>query len=246
MASLDSLNVRKALQTYKVVQRADDASIAIRVRYIGAAGTPSIVVTTATKIAMTDATATVDYAWTTYTNMGLLADALNASGLWEAKILDALRSDVTLNSFKSNTTVTPGTDENGVVVWDLVHDNNIESASNFFATVTLSPYLNFDAPDGHRVHIQELDYCQNVSAAEAGAVRVYKRKDAKTNGDEVLIWSNVSVDSTGGTTVTSHTFASGNGMISGGDNEELIFRVQDATSITDADGNLVRIVGILE
>lgn len=243
MASKDSLEVRSLLKKGKVYQRKDDESICIRVRYIGTAGTPSVVVTTATKIAMTDATATVDYAWASYATMGALADALNASGLWEAKLLDCLRSDVTLNSFKSNTTVTPTTDDNGVVVWDLVHDNNIESDSNFFATVTLSPYYNFDAPNGHRVHVRQIDYCQNVSGAEAGAVRIYKRLK---NGNETLIYSQVSVDSTGGTTVTSTSWANGLGYFTLGENEEAIFRVQDATSITDADGNLVRIIGELE
>jgi len=243
MASLDSVNIRKALTSGVVRQRADDASKALRIRYIGAAGTASINVTVATQVAMIDATASVAYTWANYATMGALADAINASGLWEVKLLDCLRGDVTLNSFKTGGVITSGTDENGVVVWDLVHDNNITSNSSFFATVCLSPFYNFDSPKGHRVHVRQLDYCQNVSAAEAGAVRLYKRKDEDS---EILIWSNVSVDSTGGTTVTSHTFASGEGYISGGDNEEFIFRVQDATSITDADGNLVRIVGFIE
>lgn len=244
MASLNSVQLRKNLASGKVVQRVDDTSIAIRVRHLGTGASPSVVMTTATKVAMTQAAATVDYAWTDYATMGALAAALNASGLWEAKLLDCLGTDVTLNSFKSNTTIAPSTDENGVVVWDFLHDNTVQTNSSEVATVCLSPYFNFDAPDGHRVHIQELAYCQDVSAAEAGAVRVYER-DAKS-GTEVLLWKNISVDSTGGTTVTTHTFASGEGMISSGENRELIFRVQDTTSISSAAGNLVRITGLLE
>jgi len=246
MASLNSVQIRKALASGKVVQRADDASISIRVRYIGTAGTPSVILTTASKIAMTDATATVDYAWASYATMGALADALNASGLWEAKLLDCLRADITTSRFKSNTTVTAGTDENYVTVWVLLVDNTVLTSPGHFmvASVCLSPYFNFDAPDGHRVHIQQLDYCQNVTGgAEAAAVTLWKRKN---NGTEVKMLAQTSVDSTGAATVTSITWASGEGMISGGENEEFIFRVQDDTGLTADADNLVRIVGILE
>jgi hypothetical protein len=245
MASLNSVQIRKALASGKVVQRADDASIAICVRYVGAAGTPSVVLTSATQIAMVDVTASVAYTWANYANMGALADALNASGLWEAKLLDCLRTDITTSRFKVNTTVVPGIDENGVQVWDLLVDNTVLTTPGHFmvASVCLSPYFNFDAPDGHRVHIQQLDYCQNVSAAEAAAVTLWKRKN---NGTEVKMYSQVSVDSTGNSTVTSISWASGEGMISGGENEEFILRVQDDTGLTADADNLVRIVGILE
>lgn len=243
MASLDSAALRKSLATGKVVQRVDDTSIAIRVRYIGDAATPSVVITTATGIAMTDADATVTYTWANYANMGVLADALNASGLWEAKLLDCLRADVTLNSFKSNTTVTPSTDENGVVVWDLLHDNTVTNNSHDCATVCLSPFFNFDALKGHRVEVIQLDYCQDVNGATADGVKLYKRLK---NGNETLIYSNASVDSAGGSTVTSLTFVSGEGKITGNENEEIIFRVDDPTSITSRAGNLIRIVGTLE
>ena len=238
MASRDSLEMRKLASSGKVYQRVDDTSIAIRVRYIGTAGNPSVVVTTATKIAMTDATATVDYAWATYATMGALVDALNASGLWEAHLLDALRSDVTLNSFKSNTTVTPTTDENGVVVWDLVHDNNIVSNTTYFATVCLSPFYNFDAPKGHRVHVKEISYNQDITAAQGG-VRMYVRSK---NGTETEIYRALSVD----TTTTTINWASGEGRISGGENQEIVFRIITADALADNTANFIRIVGELE
>jgi len=238
MASRDSLEVRKLLSAGKVIQRVDDTSKAIRVRYIGTAGTPSIVITTATGIAMTDATATVTYTWANYATMGALVDALNGSGLWEAHLLDALRTDVTLNSFKSNTTVTPGTDENGVVVWDLVHDNNIVSDSTYFATVCLSPFYNFDAPKGHRVHVKEISYYQDITAA-AGGVKMYVRSK---NGTETEIYSALSVD----TTATTINWASGEGRISGGENQEIIFRITTADALADSTSNFIRIIGELE
>jgi hypothetical protein len=243
MASLDGIRVRKFLASGKVVQRADDASIALRVRYIGAAGTPSVVMTSATKVAMTDATAAVDYTWANYATMGALADAINASGLWEVKLLDCLRADVTLNSFKANTTVTPGTDENGVTVWDFVHDNTIVTNGIYVASVCLSPFMNFDAPKGHRVHVREIDYCQNVGTAAADSVQLYKRLG---NGTETKIFGTLSVDSTGTATVTSISWASGKGKISGGDNEEFILRVKDAGSLTTAAGSMVQLVGTIE
>jgi hypothetical protein len=240
MSSLNSIQTRQGLASGKVVQRADDGSVALRVRYTGTVGTPSVVMTTATKVAMTDATATVDYAWATYSTLGALADALNGSGLWEAKILDGLRADLTTNTFKSNTTIAPTTDDNGVQCWDFAHDNNIvTNASKFVATVCLSPFANFNAPKGHRVHAQELSYYQNVNTATAASVLLYRRLG---NATEKLIYSATSVDAT----ITTVSWASGQGKITGNVDEELVFRVTDDSSITDDAANYVRIVGILE
>ena len=249
MASLDSVSTRQILASGKVFQRADDASIAIRLRYVGTAASPAVVVTTASGLSLNDATASVSvpFQWGVATTMGELVDAINGRGVWEAKLLDAIRADVTLNSFKSNTTVTPGMDENGLVVWDLVHDNNIVTNGVYAATVCLSPFFNFDAPTGHRVHVRELSYYQNVNGATAASVLLYKRVNPSKisgvkNGTEVLVYSATSVDAV----ITAITWAGGEGTITGGENDEFIFRVQDGTSITDNAANYVRIVGELE
>lgn len=238
MASLDSLLVRQALKSGKSYRRVDDTSKAVRIRYIGTVGTASINVTVATQVALIDATASVAYTWASYATMGALVDAINASGLWEAHLLDALRTDVTLNSFKTGGVITAGTDENGVVIWDLVHDNNIVSDSTYFATVCLSPFYNFDAPKGHRVHARELAYFQDITAA-AGSVILYVRSK---NGTETQVYSVLSVDITD----TVITWASGEGYISGGEDQELVFRVITASALADHTSAYIRITGELE
>jgi hypothetical protein len=240
MASRDSLEMKKLAAVGKVVNRGDDQSVAIRIRYIGTAGTPSIVMTTATKVALTDATATVDYTFAGgagfYGNMGLLVDGINASGLWEAKLLDALRADVTTSSnFKSNTTITPGTDENGVVVWDLITDNNVTLS----ATACLSPFANFDAPKGHQVQVTGLSFNQDVGTAATSSYSLYRRYK---NNTEVLLYTTVGLTDA---TNTDIEWAAGNGFISGGEDYDMIFRVL-GDSITDQVANYVRIVGTIE
>lgn len=244
MASKDSLETRKLAAVGKVVQRADDAPIALRLRYKGTGSVTSVTLTTATNLVIITSdggTDTYTFAGTSGT-MGALADNINGDGVFEAKLLDCLRADVTTASnFLENTAITAGTDENGVTVYDLHVDTSVVD----YATVCLSPFANADAPKGHRVHVKELSYYQNVNGASAASVLLYRRPSAPNgakNGTEVLLYSATSVDAT----ITNISWASGEGYISGLENDELIFRVKDATSITDDSANYVRIVGVTE
>lgn len=236
MASLDSVLTRQALAEGVVRQHEDDESIALRLRYVGTGTVTSVTVDTATDFeVITSDGGTDTYAFATYTTVGSLADAINADGIFEVVVLDALRSDSTGSSAFVNGAITSGTDENGVVVWDVLSDTSAVD----YATVTLSPKSpNFDMPKGRRVHVQEISYNQNVSAAEQGAVRIYRRRGAT----ETLIFAHVSVDAT----VTTINFASGEGKITGKPDDEFIFRVLDTTSITDDAANYIRIVGVYE
>lgn len=244
MASKDSLEVRKLAAVGKVVQRGDDAPIALRLRYKGTGTVTSVTLTTATNLVII----TSDGGTDTYTfgsgsgTMGLLADKINADGVFDAKLLDCLRADVTTASnFLENTAITASTDDNGVVVYDLHVDTSIPD----YATVCLSPFANMDAPKGHRVQVKELSYYENVNSASAASVLLYRRASAPNggrDGTEVLLYSATSVDAT----ITNINWASGEGYISGLENDELIFRVKDATSITDDAANYVRIVGVIE
>ena|SRR3990167_9029945 len=242
MSSLDSINIKKGLASGKVVQRADDAPVVLRLRYIGTGTVTSVIPTIATNLVIITSDGGTDtYTFTTYTNVGLLADAINADGVFEAKILDALRADATANKFLESADLATSTDENGVVIREI----HADTSATDYATVCLSPFANFDAPKGHRVHAREVSYNQDVSAAAAASVLIYLRKSAP-NGDihevERTVFSATSVDAT----VTTINWASGEGFISGNVDDEIIFRVKDATSITDNSANYVRIVGVLE
>ncbi len=216
----------------------DDTPIMIRMRYVGTGTVTSVTVTTATNIVMITSDGGTDtYAFATYDTVGKLIAAINADGIFQAMAVDALLTDVTSSSnIVENTAITAGTDDNGVVCYDLHTDTSVTD----YATVALTFNRNFDTlSKGHRVHAQELAYYENVSAAAANAVRLYQRLPS---GVETQIWGIASVDAT----ITTKTWASGQGKITGQDGAALIFRVQDATSITDDTSNFVQITGILE
>lgn len=237
MASLDSAMTRSYLAKGVARRVADDTPIAFRLRYIGTGTVTSVTVDTDQDITVVTSDGGTDaYLLSTYTTMGALVDAINADGIFEAILVDALRSDSTGSSpFVDNSSVTAGTDENGVVVWDARIDTSVFLAH----TVCLSPKVpTFDQPKGHRVHLQEIQYYSNVNGALANAVRIYKRKGTV----ETQIWGAASVDAT----LTTINFASGEGKITGGPDEEFVVRVLDTTSVTDGAGNFLQVVGIRE
>jgi hypothetical protein len=241
MASLESLRTREYAKRGAVVQKQDDGPIIIRMRYVGTGAVTSVTVVTGTSIAtITTGTGegTKTYAFATYTTVGALAAAINADGIFEAKVLDALLADATTGgNFQVNGAIAAGTDENGVVCYDMLADTSVTKA----ITATLSLARNFNTcklTQGHVVEAKELSYNVNISGAEVGAVRVYSRK----GGVESLVYSTTSVDAT----VTTIDWASGVGSITSVDGGELVFRVLDGTSVTDAAANYVRIVGFLK
>lgn len=216
----------------------DDTPILIRLRYRGTGTVTSVTVTTATNIVLITSDGGTDtYAFATYTTIAKLCAAINSDGIFQAVPLDCLTTDLlSASNIVENTAITAGTDGNGVVVWDLHADTSVNKS----ITTTLSFHRDFDVNGkGHRVHVQEIVYNVNVNAAEANAVRIYQRTPG---GTETQIWGILSVDAT----ATTVNWASGQGKITGCDNGDLIIRVQDSTSVTDASANLVQATGILE
>lgn len=238
MASLDSLKVRSLLKKGVIQTTVDDTPIGLRLRYIGTGTVTSVTNIIATSLTLITSDGGSDvYAFATYATMGALADAINTDGIFEAKVMDALRADATASVFVG-TTITAGTDANGVRVWDLKMDTSAVKA----LTVLLSNTRDFNVPAAyaasHRVVLEGISYNVNVSAAEAGAVRVYQR----VGTIETQVYGAISVDAT----VTNVTWASGLGYITSPDGGELVVRVQDATSVTDAAGNFISAIGFLE
>lgn len=241
MASLDSLKTRAIAARGAIQVSRDDTPIVLRMRYVGSGAVTSVTVTTATNIVTIDtAGGTKTYAFATYTTVGALADAINADGLFEVKVLDALRSDSTASSmFLENTAVTAGTDDNGVPCYDIHADTSVFKAM----TTTLSFFRNFNTGTnrqftGHRVHLQEIVYNVDVNGASANSVRVYFR----LNGVETQQLGYASVD----VTKTTINWASGFGKITAPEDASIIVRVQDSTSVTDNANNFVQATGIYE
>ena len=233
MASLDSVLTRQVLAKGVVRQVMEDTAIGIRLRYIGAGTVTTVAATQATSIVLTTSTNTDTYLFSSYATMGALVDAINSDGRFEAKIVDALRSENPDDFFITSAGVTAGTDNNGNVVWDLL----IDTSASLTQTVCLSPLApDFDLPKGHRVHLQEIFYNVDNTAAADG-LTVWKRKGST----ETELFHSLNVDATD----TTITFASGHGKITVGPDEEILVQV-DGTVTTVPTGNIIRVVGLYE
>lgn len=233
MASLDSLLTRQVAASGTVIQAGTDGPVAIRLRKIGSETATSVTVTTATNIVLVGSTTTDTVTFAANTTYGAVADAINATGRWEAKNLDGLRSKASASTLKDGA-ITSSTDQNGVTIWDVVQD----TSTSLQIAVCLSPRRDFDAPKGHRVHLQELRYVVNMGTAAVDSVQIFKRKGTV----ETQLFGALSVD----TTDTTINFAAGEGKISGGNDEDLICLVKDAATLADASSNFVRLTGIVE
>lgn len=244
-SSFDGVQARQALATGVAQFSINDTPVAMRFRALPVTvdSVTSVTVTTATNIVFVSvkgSTTTTDtYAFATYTSLGLLADKINADGRFEAKVIDALRSDLTASSyFVENTAVTATTDANGVTCYDIHPDTSVYKA----VTSTLKFDRDFDViAKGHRVHLQEIRYFATLGGAGTNLVRVYRRRGTV----ETQVFGATSVSAT----ATTINWASGNGKISGKNNasgtDELVVRLQDATSLSDTALNLT-VIGNLE
>lgn len=239
MASFDGIQARQALASGVAQFVIADTPVALRIRKVGPESAVSVTVTTATNIVLVGSVTTDTYAFATYTTVGALADKINSDGRWEAKVLDALRSDATGSSyFVENTAVTSTTDANGVVCWEVHPDTSVFKA----VTSTLKVNRDFDVSEkGHRVHLNEIRYFATLGGAGANLLRVYRRRGKV----ETQIYGETSVSAT----ATTINWASGLGKISGKEyavgTDELVVRLQDGTSVADAAANL-RIIGTIE
>ena len=232
MASRDGLETRKLLSKGIVRSNAEDTAVGIKLRYIGT-GTVTSVDTTATTVVLI----TTDGLTDTYTfgagtsTMGLLADAINADGIFEAKVVDTLRSQATASAFNT-ATLGAVVDADGLVVYKLLMDTSGAVTQG----LCFGPMDSFQYVKGHRVHLLQVDYIINNTAA-AATLKIYKRLK---NGTETLIYSATNTDDT----LASLTWASGYGKISSGDDEELVIFF-DGT-VVNASSNLTKIQAIGE
>ena len=233
MASVDSLKARKLLEKGVVLQANTDEAVAFRIRKVGSQSAVSVTVTTATNIVLVGSVTTDTIAFATYTTYGAVVDAINATGRWEAIMLDALRAKASASTLVTGA-ITVGTDENGVAVYDAKED----TSAALEIAVALSPSRNFDAVKGHRVSLLQVVYSVNMGTAAADSFQVWLRR-GKT---ETKIFGALSVD----TTETTITFASGLGKITGNNDDQIIVLVKDAATLADAAGNFVRLVGTIE
>lgn len=239
MASLDSVLVRKNLSSGVVRSKGTDGPVAIRLRYIGTGTVTSVTVTAATDIVLITSDGGTDtYTFATYTTVGAVVDAINKDGIFEAKPLDALRSlNVDATSRLLGATVSSTTDADGLVIWDIVEDTSVSLQIGVCLTPSYH-FGSFTAPKGHRVHLQEIAYLVDTGTAAVDSVQVWTRKGAT----ETQLLGLLSVDNT----LTTITWASGEAVLSGGADEDIIVLFKDAATLADSTGNFVRAVGVVE
>ena len=254
MASFEGTYTRYLLRSGTVVQHTGavgNRPVAIRMRYVGT-GTPTSVTVAAGTIitvsAETAGTTTKTYTFASDSpSVGVLVGNINADGIFQAKVLDALNADLTPSSFVTGAIVA-GTDSNGVVSWDVTRDPAALAQTGIYQTTcTLtgnrdwdSNWFNAEKVGQHRAVLQEIDYFATLGGAADNLVRVYIRR-GQPGSTETQVFGALSVSGT----LTAITFASGFGFISGKDGDEIIVRVQDGTSISDT-GLFLRATGYLE
>lgn len=226
MASLQGLQARQILSRGIIGQVADDQPVAIRLRYIGTGTVTSVTITTATNIVMiTSDGGTQTYAFATYTTIGALADKINTDGIFEARVLDALRSSATTSTLIDGAITISSTG-----YFDVLSDT---SGANFLAyritysRGTPSAGSNVAIRREHRVHLLEIFYNATLGGgADANGLRVYETNPV--GQVESLIWQRLPVSATN----TTINWASGVGKITADEGNDLVVYLTDATSVT--------------
>ena len=232
--SLDFLQSRKLAARGAVGHVTSDTPIAIRLKVKTKAGAvTSITTTTGTGIVIITANGATDtYLFSSYATVGAVADAINADGYVEAKVLDTLRSYDSDDSFVDGA-ITIGSEG----YYDVLVDTS--TALYFAYRLTTDRGVGETKPtSAHRVHLQEIAYYATIGNASANRVQVWKVNGGTET--QITAWPSVSA------VPTSHDFASGEGKLTLEEGEDLVVVLLDDTSITDSADNYLTVVGELE
>ena len=234
MSSLDSLQTRAIAASGTVGQVGSDEPVAIRLKVKSTAGAvTSITTVTGTGITIITATGGTDaYTFASYATIGELVDAINADGYVEAKVLDSLRSLATDDQFVDGAISASVTDGN--TYYDVLVDTSV--AHYFAYRLTTDRNVGSTKPmAGHRVHLQEIVYYATLGNASADDVQVWE-VDGTTETQKMGILS-VSA------TETTENFASGEGMLTSGNGNDIVVLLADDTTLADSADNYLRVIG---
>ena len=237
MGSLDSVLTKQALARGESRQVVDDTPIAIRLQYKGSGSVTSIEVVTATDVELITSDGGTDtYTFASYTTLGALVDAINADGIFNAKILDSVRSkasdDTLLARAASDTVVS----EDGESYYDIVLD--VDGADYYGCRLTYDRGFKKPHKATHRVHIEEIKYDLQLQAGVAGGVKIYEI-DGTTETER---FAELSVHNA----ATTINFAGGEGKITAGEGNDFVVIINAETALTDDAGNFLRATGIIE
>ena len=229
MASLSSLQEKANLAKNIVGTVVNDTPVAIRIRYAGTGTVTSVTVDTTddiTLVSVEDGTTTTEeYLFSTYTTMGALAEAISNSAYWDARVVDALRADLTASSpFVDDATVDLSSDG----YYDALVDTSVSLNLTYRSAQFTSLFQAQRKPKGaHRVHLQGVTYYANIDGATANEFRIYEYNPITQS--ETQVYQAASVDAV----ETDVTFVNAEGKITSGWGNDLIVRVLDAGSMAD-------------
>ena len=234
MSSLDALLIRQA-QSRGIVKQVtgNDTSVAFTLDYVGTGTITSVTVDTATDIEfITSDGGTDTYAFATYTTLGTLVDKINADGIFQARVVDGLRSQSTGSSALLTGEITVSSDGLYRAYWD--------TSAALHMSIRLSYNEdNSRLRNSHRVSLKEIVTSLTLGVgADAAAMKIYETNSYGST--ETLL---ISRTPTSGSVVTLN-WASGVGSITAANGNDLVVVVTDGTSF--AAGDYITFAGILE
>lgn len=235
MGSLESAQMRDVLKKGDVRQVGTDTPVAIRLQYKGTGSVTSVTVTTATNIVMITSDGGTDtYAFGTYTTIGTLVDKINSDGIFDAKVLDSIRSEATATQFVDG--VITASTEDGETYYDVKLDT---SAADYVAVrLTFDRGFKKSHKSNHEVELQEIKYYLDLGTAAANNLKVYEVDGTV----ETVRMQALPV----GATETTINFASGEGKITAGFGNDIVVYVNDGGNLADADTNYLRVIGFIK
>lgn len=226
MSSLQALQTRSLLSKGVIGQVGDDLGVLFTLKYKGTGSVTSVIVTTATDITLTTTDGGADaYTWASYTTIGALVDKINADGIFEAKILDALSTTPTGSGLAIAGTLTAGANGEYAVKSDTTGANFLAYRLTFDRTLGNSPKFAMS----HRVHLQEIITDLTLGGgADANSFKVYESTPAFKGRVETVVYQKTPTSGS----ISTTNWASGNGKITASEGNDLIIVISDATSIT--------------
>ena len=237
MGSLDAVLTRQALAEGESRQVVDDTPIAIRLQYKGSGSVTSLEVVTATDVELITSDGGTDtYDFATYTTLGALVDAINADGIFNAKILDSIRSKASDDTLLARGAAATVVVEDGESYLDIYLD--VDGADYYGCRLTYDRGFKKPHKTTHRVHIEEIKYDLQLQAGVAGGVKIYEI-DGTTETER---FAELSVHDA----ATTINFASGEGKITAKEGNDLVVIINANTALTDDAGNFLRATGIIE
>lgn len=224
------VKVRYYLAKGVIGQVGDDLPVLMLMQYIGSGSVTSVTVTAATDITMVTSDGGTDvYTWAAYTTMGALVAAINKDGIFEAKILDCLSTTATGANLAIGGVLTA--DANGN--YSMLSDTSNALFLAYRVTYDRTFGVTSKIRNGHRVHIQEIVTDLTLGGgADVNAFQIYEctpsGNSAPYSGAETLIYRKAPTSGS----VSTTTWASGNGKITANEGDDLLVVIVDTVSIT--------------